>query len=161
MPVASMTVAIMIAALGSGLIGGVFLAFSSFVMQALARLPAPQGIAAMQRINITVINPVFLGIFFGTAMLCAGLMVVTLLAEAPSPALLAGGLLYLLGPFGVTIAGNVPHNQRLAKLDPDGSAAAAYWPHYQRLWMRWNHLRCLAAVLAMLAFVLALHGAQG
>jgi uncharacterized membrane protein len=43
-------------ALGCGLIGGVFFAFPSFVMNALARLPAAQGIAAMQSINVVVIN---------------------------------------------------------------------------------------------------------
>jgi uncharacterized membrane protein len=39
------------AALGCGLVAGVFFAFSTFVMKALARLPAEQGIAAMQAIN--------------------------------------------------------------------------------------------------------------
>src|SRR5215204_4121571 len=36
------------AALGCGVVAGVFFAFSSFVMAAFARLPAGQGIAAMQ-----------------------------------------------------------------------------------------------------------------
>ena len=47
-------------ALGCGLIGGAFFAFSTFVMKALARLPTPQGIAAMQSINVVVITPLFL-----------------------------------------------------------------------------------------------------
>ncbi len=55
------------AVLGSGLIAGTFFAFSSFVMPALARLPAAQGIASMQSINVVVINPLFLGVFVGTA----------------------------------------------------------------------------------------------
>ncbi len=42
------------AALGCGLIAGVFFAFSSFVMNALARIQPTQGIAAMQSINITI-----------------------------------------------------------------------------------------------------------
>ena len=57
-------------ALGCGLMAGTFFAFSVFVMSALARLPAPQGIAAMQSINITVINPVFMLVFMGTALTC-------------------------------------------------------------------------------------------
>jgi uncharacterized membrane protein len=56
-------------ALGSGLIAGAFFAFSSFVMGALGKLPASQGIAAMQSINVVVINPIFLGVLFGTAAL--------------------------------------------------------------------------------------------
>lgn len=42
---------------GSALMAGVFFAFSTFVMKALRRLPSPQGIAAMQSINVAVINP--------------------------------------------------------------------------------------------------------
>jgi len=52
---------------GAGLIGGVFFGFSSFVMKALAQLPVPQGGAAMQRINVVLLNPLFLGVFVGTA----------------------------------------------------------------------------------------------
>src|SRR5436190_5913255 len=40
--------------LGCGLIAGVFFAFSSFVMPALAKLPPAQGLAAMQSINVVV-----------------------------------------------------------------------------------------------------------
>jgi uncharacterized membrane protein len=48
----------LVAALGCGLMAGVFFAFSAFVMKALARLPLAQGIAAMQSINVAVINPI-------------------------------------------------------------------------------------------------------
>jgi len=67
------------AAIGSGLIAGVFFAFSSFVMPALRRLPAAQGVAAMQSINIMVLNPMFLGVFLGTAIGCLLLVVIALL----------------------------------------------------------------------------------
>jgi uncharacterized membrane protein len=44
-------------ALGCGLIAGVFFAFSTFVMKALGSLLPAQGIAAMQSINLAVLNP--------------------------------------------------------------------------------------------------------
>jgi len=44
------------ALLGSALVGGIFFAFSSFVMKALARVPSAEGIAAMQSINVVVLN---------------------------------------------------------------------------------------------------------
>jgi uncharacterized membrane protein len=69
----------LLSALGCGLMAGVFFAFSAFVMNALARLPPPQGIAAMQSINVAVINPWFFVAFFGTAAACVVLVVVTLL----------------------------------------------------------------------------------
>ena len=59
-----------LAALGTGSVGGVFFAFSSFVMKALSRLPPAQGIAAMQSINLSVINLSFAIQLFGTAALC-------------------------------------------------------------------------------------------
>lgn len=58
------------AALGSGLIAGAFFAFSTFVMKALSRLPAREGIAALRSIDVVVLNAWFLGVFLGTAVLC-------------------------------------------------------------------------------------------
>ena len=63
-------VLIFAAAIGCGLVAGIFFAFSSFVMAALGRLPSDHGIAAMNAINVTVINPMFFLAFFGTAALC-------------------------------------------------------------------------------------------
>lgn len=99
-------------ALGCGLIAGVFFAFSTFVMNALARQPPAQGIATMQSINITVINPLFMTAFLGTAVACILLAISSLLNwHQPSAAyLLVGSLLYLVGTVLVTIVGNVPLN---------------------------------------------------
>ena len=140
----------LLVALGAGLVGGVFFAFSTFVMKALGQLPASHGMAAMQRINITVLGPLFLGVFVGTAVL-AGICVLAGFFPWGTPRsmlLLAAGLLYAVGTFGVTVAMNVPRNERLAKLDADSSAAEAYWPIYQREWLFWNHVRTLAALAA-------------
>ena len=136
--------------LGAGLVGGVFPAFSAFVMKALAQLPAAQGVAAMQRINVVVLNPVFLGLFVGTAVL-AGICVLAGFLPWGTPRsllLLGAGTAYLVGAFGVTVACNVPRNERLARLDADSAEAAAWWPVYQREWQRWNHVRTLASIAA-------------
>lgn len=68
-----------LAALGAGLTAGLLFAFSAFVMDALARLPPEQGIAAMQSINVAVLNPLFFTVFFGTAVLCVVLAVAAFL----------------------------------------------------------------------------------
>ena len=142
----------LLTALGAATVGGVFYGFSTFVMKALAQLPAAQGVAAMQRINIVVINPWFMGAFMGTLLLSIACVVVAVMAG--SAALLAGGLLYALGTFGVTMAFNVPRNNRLARLDAASSDAAAYWPTYVREWTRWNHVRTAAALVAAACAVL-------
>lgn len=47
------TVAVTLAAaVGSGLMAGVFAAFSTAVMPALRRLPAAEGMSAMQAVNV-------------------------------------------------------------------------------------------------------------
>ena len=42
------------ATLGTGLMAGLFFTFSTFVMQALSRLPPELGMAAMQQVNAAV-----------------------------------------------------------------------------------------------------------
>ncbi len=135
---------ILFACIGAATVGGVFFAFSSFVMKALAQLPPEQGVAAMQRINIVVINPWFMGLFGGTLLLSIACVAVSLMAWQPM--LLAAGLLYALGTFGVTGALNVPRNERLARMDAASPEAAAYWPVYVREWTFWNHVRTVAAL---------------
>jgi len=63
-----MTIMAALAMISCALVGGVFFAFSSFVMKALARVSPPGGLEAMQAINIVVLNRSFLGLFMGTAV---------------------------------------------------------------------------------------------
>ena len=150
-----MTIAAFVAAAGSGLIAGVFYAFSTFVMRALGRRPAAEGMAAMREINVAVINPMFLGVFLGTAVVC-GALVIGGLVEWGSPRAawpVTGGLLYVFGTFGVTVVFNVPLNEALARDDP-GSPGS--WADYLRRWTVWNHVRTAAAFGAMILFMAAL-----
>ena len=151
-------------ALGCGLIAGVFFAFSSFVMPALARLPPAQGIAAMQSINVVVLNRWFLGVFLGTAGACAILAVASLFAwdEPGSKLRTLGSVSYLLGTIVVTRACNIPLNDALAQVAPEAASAAELWSRYLSDWTRWNTLRSLAALGAAALLTLALvHGARG
>jgi uncharacterized membrane protein len=145
------------AALGTGLIAGTFFAFSSFVMKALARLAPAQGIAAMQMINIVVLTPLFLGVFMGTAFLSLALIgIAGWFWMRDSLWLLSGGLLYLLGCFLVTIAGNVPLNNALAPLPAASPETAIFWRRYLDRWVALNHLRTLGALASCAAFITAL-----
>jgi uncharacterized membrane protein len=146
------------AALGSGLVGGAFYAFSTFVMRALGTLPARDGLAAMQAINIAAVTPGFMLGFIGTALLTALALVTALLRwdGAASLAVVVGATLYLVGTFGLTIARNVPLNNALAPLDPVAPASAATWTAYLATWTAWNHARTVTALAATLAFTIAL-----
>jgi len=145
------------AALGSGLAAGFFFAFSICVMQALGKIPAPQGIAAMQSINVVVINPWFMTIFFGTAVLCLATIVAAFTRWHDPRAVywLLGGGVYLIGTIVVTMIFNVPRNNALAALSPTSAEAGAYWRNYLSTWTAWNHVRTIAPLLAAVLFTCA------
>jgi uncharacterized membrane protein len=146
------------ALLGSALIGGVFFAFSSFVMKALARVPSSEGIAVMQTINIVVINPSFLGAFFGTAILSLVLGGLGLAGwGSPSASFFLGGaFFYLVGTILVTMLGNVPLNKQLATLSVTETGTLEVWQHYLDRWTMWNHVRTAAAMIAALLYTMGL-----
>ncbi len=146
------------ALLGSALVGGIFFAFSSFIMKALARVPPTEGIGAMQSINVVVLNPSFLGAFIGTAVLSLGAGGLALAGWGrPSASFfLAGALFYLVGTFLVTGLGNIPLNNQLAAVAATDPAAHDVWEHYLGRWTRWNHVRTAAAMAAALLYSLGL-----
>ena len=112
--ISALDVVTLLSALGCAVIGGIFFAFSTFVMKALANLPPAQGIAAMQSINVAVINPWFLTPFLGTAVACVFLTFASF-TRWQDPCVvywLAGSVLYLAGAFLVTMLFNVPQTMR-------------------------------------------------
>jgi uncharacterized membrane protein len=151
-------VVIFAAAVGSGLVAGIFFAFSSFVMAALGRLPSDHGIAAMNAINVTVINPGFFLAFFGTAALCLGAAAgVALRWTASSGTLvLLASAIYLVGCIAVTMFRNVPLNNALAAAALGTPEAAALWTRYLSEWTFWNTVRTVAPVVSAVLFTMAL-----
>ena len=151
-------VLIFAAAIGSGLVAGIFFAFSSFVMAALGRLPSDHGIAAMNAINVTVINPGFFLAFFGTAALClAAAAGVALRWTAGSGSLvLLASVIYLAGCIAVTMLRNVPLNNALAAVTPGTPEAGALWARYLSEWTFWNTVRTVAPIVSAVLFTLAL-----
>ena len=145
-------------ALGCGLMAGFFFAFSACVMNALAHLSTAQGIAAMQSINVAVLNRWFFAGFFGTAaasLFGAGCALVTW-HEPGSGYLLAGNLLYLVGTVLVTMVFNVPLNDALAAVDPGSTEGAGLLTRYVATWTAWNHVRAVAALAAAALLIMAL-----
>jgi uncharacterized membrane protein len=148
----------LVAALGCGLVAGVFFAFSAFVMKALCKLPTGQGIAAMQSINVAVLNPWFFAAFFGTAAVCLVELVYSLLQwnEPSAIYLLSGSILYLVGCFLVTIVFNVPKNEALASVSPGDPDGESRWTGYVATWTAWNHVRTVAALAGAASFGIVL-----
>ncbi|GLU50472.1 DUF1772 domain-containing protein [Nocardiopsis ansamitocini] len=146
---------VLLCALANGLVAGVFFAFSSFVMKALAALPPETGMAAMRSINTAAVTPVFMTLFLGTTVLSVGTAVWGLTvwgASDAAPALVGGGL--ALAGFLVTAAANVPRNNALA----DDRADQGYWRRYLTEWTAWNHVRTVLSLAASASFIFATAG---
>ena len=146
-----------IAAIGAGVSGGVFFAFSTFVMKALGRLPDAQGISAMNAINKAAPAPLFMLALFGTGAVAIVTSVAALhhLDQRWAAYLLAGTALYLVCVI-VTVCYHVPRNDALALVDPAGPGAAHAWASYLSPWTAWNHVRTVTALAGSALFIIAL-----
>lgn len=147
-----------ILALSSAMLSGLFFVFSNFAMNAFSRIGPESGVAAMQSINATILNPGFLGMFLGTALgsLAAAVFAACHWAHPSSTWVLAGALLYLVGCFAVTAGFNVPLNHQLDTVNASDPGAAAAWSDYVTRWQPWNHLRTISTLLAAGAYLVAL-----
>lgn len=153
-----LTVLVVVSALGSALVAGVFYAFSTFVMPALRRLPHPQAIAAMQEINIMAPSAGLMIAMIGTAATSLAVVVIALmnLSEPYAIYLLAAGVIYLVGSPIVTMAYHVPRNNALATLDMQSTGAAEHWARYDSEWTRANHLRFILPLAAAALYIAGL-----
>ena len=149
--------ALVVAALGSGLVAGCFAVFSLVVMPALVALPAGAGLAAMQAVNRTAVRPVFMLLLFGTGMLCLVLAAAEL-AGGRGLLVPVAAAVYLAGVVGVTVLANVPINDALAALDAGTAGAARAWRDSAGAWTGWNTVRSLAALVSAGLLVAAVSG---
>jgi uncharacterized membrane protein len=152
------SVAAFVAALGCALTAGLLFAFSVSIMRGLRRLPAAQGITAMNAFNDAILNPVFGLVFFVASATSLGLAVSAPFTwhQSGAPWRLVGGLLFFVGVFVVTMGVNIPLNDSLAAVDPDSAEGATFWQHYQAMWTGWNHLRTVAGTGAVASLIRAL-----
>jgi uncharacterized membrane protein len=142
---------IQITILAYAFVGGVFLAFSDFIMRSLTNTSGAGGVEAMQVINREVFRWVFMTLFLG--LVPASLVVVGFtFTHSGGPAatlMLLAGLTYLIGCFGVTIFFSVPMNEALAGMDLSVSVTQDYWTQtYVPHWKFWNTVRTLACAVS-------------
>lgn len=147
-------------ALTTALIAGLFYAYSCSVNPGLGNLPDKEYILAMQSINIAIINPVFMLSFIGTVILLP--LSAYLHYAKPLPVrfilLSIASSIYIVGTFGITIFGNVPLNDALAKFNiaeatiqeiADGRSK------FEGPWNRFHAVRTIAAATALSFVIIA------
>ena len=146
------------AALSSGLIAGVYFAFSGFIMQAFRKIDTTQFIAAMNAINETILRSLFMPLFFGSSLISVLLIIVALVNwdEAGSGLTLIAGAIYFIGMFVCTALFNVPLNNTLAIIDPDSVDVHHAWSQYLKTWTNWNHLRTVSSLVTCALYILVL-----
>ena len=153
---------LLLATVGSGLMCGLFYSFSDFIMKAFSRLPTANGIASMQSINLVIVKRSFLGVFFGTGVLVVLALVIgwNNMGDFARIFSIVGAMVYIIGCLGVTIAFNVPLNNRLAVVDPNSEEGEQVWNIYLVEWVKWNHVRSISTLLSTLALMMGLYSAN-
>lgn len=152
-PVVVLTAA---AALASAAMGGLFYAFSTFVMRGLDRTGPAEAFTAMRGMNTEANNNApFLLFFIGSALLAlaVGIVALTRIGQPGSWVLLAGAVFGVLG-FIVTMVFNVPLNNRLDRADP--ADAVAEWQAYFTTWTAWNHVRAATGFVGAVLMLVGL-----
>lgn len=142
---------IQIAILAYAFVGGVFLAFSDFIMRSLAITGGHGGVEAMQVINREVFRWIFMTLFLGMAVASVAVAAYGAFGlSGPAGTLfITAGLVYLLGCFAVTVFFNVPMNEALAGMETGSETTRAYWfETYVPRWTFWNSVRTAACGLS-------------
>lgn len=142
----------------SGLVSGVFLTFSDFVMRSLKSAGANSGIMVMQIINREVFATLFMVLLLSMSALSLFMAAYAWLwvAGSVSVVIVVGGVLYVVGVFGVTLVFNVPMNNRLEAMDHASAQAADYWTKiYLPRWTFCNSVRTAASAGTAICFLIA------
>ncbi|THU39433.1 DUF1772 domain-containing protein [Niastella caeni] len=152
-------IALLAAAFTTALIAGLFYAYSCSVNGALGRLPDAGYLAAMQAINREILNPLFYMSFMGTLIL----LPLSTWLHYSHPAslrfyfLLAATLVYTVGTFGVTMAGNVPLNNALDSFNLQTSAEELNRQRalFEKPWNKLHGIRTFFNAIALILVLLA------
>lgn len=147
-----------LSAIGCGLLAGLYFAFSTFIMTALGRIDQAAGISAMVEINRVIVQSLFVPVFWASTLTSLVLAVLAPFRwNEPGAAMwLAGGVLYVVGMFVVTVVFNVPLNNALAAVKPASGEAGILWARYLADWTWWNHVRTVTSTLAFALFIAAI-----
>ena len=142
----------------TGLLAGLFYAYDCSVTKALGDLDDDTYLRSFQSINHAIQNPYFFASFMGS--LLALPLATWLVYKNGDPTafylLLCATLVYATGAFGVTVFGNVPLNEQLAKF-PISTATAAEMEGMRKVFEKpWNTLHTIRTIASIVSFGLAI-----
>lgn len=155
-------ITLLITALLTALSSGFFYAWSCSVNAGLGRLADAEYLRAMQSVNRAVLNPLFFASFTGTLVMLPVSSWLWFSAEGFSAGfylLLAASLIYAVGVFGVTAAGNVPLNESLDTFDTKATSLQEMRERrrtFEIPWNRYHGIRTLANFFSLVLLLWAI-----
>ena len=134
-----------------GFIGGVYFAFSFFVMQSLNKVSHSEAIRTMNSINLVILKSPFMFLFFFSSFIALIIFLENLfLYKLISNEGLAS-IVFLIGMLLCTATKNVPLNNKLADFEFNKSSCnpEIEWNCYYNNWVKWNHIRTASCFLSV------------
>lgn len=128
---------------------GVFFTYSNSVVPGLDQVSAEKAVEAMRRINVVIVNPIFMLFFLGPVVTGAvtGFLLLGLDEGAAALWFFAATAIYLIG--GVILSGavNIPLNNAL-----ENSTSTDWekrWADFSPRWKKSNTVRALLSMVAL------------
>jgi len=143
---------LILSAVSVGLMAGLFAAFSYAVMPGLRKISAEAFVSSMRGINRAILNPVF-GIIFGGGLVLLAASLITFRSDNAVRSWIVVALLLYVLTIIITIAFNVPLNNRLEKGQGSSQALRSA---FESRWVVWNILRAATSTGAFAAISIAL-----
>ncbi|SDL45131.1 anthrone oxygenase family protein [Kriegella aquimaris] len=145
-----------LATISTGLMAGLFFAWSFSVNNGLANLNDVLFIKTFQSVNKSILNPFFSLIFLGSAFLIPWALYLN--SDNTSSftflCLLVATIVYLAGCVGVTFLANLPLNESLDVFDVDTASSEDITLQRRTFERKWNILNTIRTISSLLAFVL-------
>jgi uncharacterized membrane protein len=145
------TISLYAALVTTGLMAGVYLAFSIAVLPGIARTDDNTFVASMRGMNAAILNPVF-ALVFGGPLVFGVVAIATRLPDGDDISSIAAALSLYVATLVITGVVNVPLNNRLDSTEPPEDARALF----EKPWVRWNVVRTVLCTLSFAEFALAL-----
>ena len=145
------TISLYAALITTGLMAGIYLAFSIAVLPGIARTDDNTFVTSMRGMNAAILSPVF-GLVFGGPLVFGVVAIATQLPDGEAISSTAAALSLYVATLVITGVVNVPLNNRLDSTEPPEDARALF----EKTWVRWNVVRTVLCILSFAEFALAL-----
>ena len=142
-----------VAIVSFGFIGGVYFAFSFFVMHSLNKHNPSEAIKIMNSINEVILKSPFIILFFFSSFIALALFIDNFISKTLISDQGFASLIFLVGMFLCTALKNVPLNRKLADFNDLSDNPEMEWRHYYKHWVRWNHVRTVSSFISMTLLV--------